>query len=48
MKKVHQAKKVGENRWRRKTFYVPTKTDVIGILVFTFVIGYVVIRSIVG
>ena len=47
MKKVHQAKQRG-NKWVRKTRWQLDAEDCIGALIFVLVIGFVVIRSLIG
>lgn len=47
MKKVHQAKQRG-NKWVRKTRWQLDAEDCIGVLIFVLVIGFVVIRSLIG
>ena len=47
MKKVHQATRKG-NKWVRKTKWELDVEDCIGAAVFLIVVGFVVIRSLIG
>lgn len=47
MKKIHQATRKG-NKWVRKTRWQLDVEDCIGALVFLIVVGFVVIRIVLG
>jgi hypothetical protein len=47
MKKVHQAFQKG-NKWVRKTKWELDVDDYIGAMVFIVVVGFVVIRTLIG
>lgn len=47
MKKVHQAKKVG-NKWVRRTKWELDVEDYVSIGIFAMVVGFVVIRVLLG
>ena len=47
MKKIHQATRKG-NKWVRKTRWQLDVEDYIGALVFLIVVGFVVIRIVLG
>lgn len=47
MKKVHQATRKG-NKWVRRTKWELDVEDLLGGLVFLLVVGFVIIRSLIG
>lgn len=47
MKKVHQAKKVG-NKWVRRTKWELGAGDYVGLGIFAMVVGYVIARVMLG
>lgn len=47
MRKIHQAIKKGD-KWVRRTKWELDVEDYIGMLVFIVVVGFVVIRSLIG
>lgn len=47
MRKVHQAKKVGD-KWVRRTKWELDVEDYVSIGIFVVVVGFVVIRSLLG
>ena len=48
MKKVHQAKQVGKNKWVKKTHWKLDVDDIFGFLITACVLGFVLIRVILG
>ena len=48
MKKIHQASRKNGNKWVRKTKWKLDTDDLIGLMVFLLVGGYVVVRALLG
>ena len=48
MKKVHRAVQKGPNKWEKKTGWRLDADDIVSLAILLIVIGFVVIRSLIG
>jgi hypothetical protein len=48
MKKLYKAVEEQPNKWKKKASWKLNKTDIIGLVIFTSIAGYVAVRLIIG
>ena len=48
MKKVHRAVQKGPNKWEKRTGWQFDADDVVSLAILLIVVGFVVVRSIIG
>ena len=48
MKKVHRAVQKGPNKWEKRTGWKLDVDDIVSLAILSIVVGFVVIRSLIG
>lgn len=48
MKKIHRAVQKGPNKWEKKTGWHMETDDIVSLAILLIIVGFVVVRSIIG
>jgi hypothetical protein len=48
MKKIHRAVQKGPNKWEKRTGWKLDVDDIVSLAILSIVVGFVVIRSLIG